>query len=1007
MRHTGHSAERMYDTGSIHLHILTTRCMKHLVGHQAKKVSFSLIFLKISNMALQSGKFNMNHHLLITLLFTVNLAGAAGSQAPPVTLQADDFRCYPFGWTPIEGGLLSGTRDAGNAKLIDAPRYRTVSIEADVRVEDAPGKEWKVAAVALFEDPQNYWHWGLVEAPDGSGKPNFCELAENREGIWNAQADLKMLAHEKTGGPWKRGVTYRLRIALTPETIEGSLHDTDGRLVERKRFALRDPAVRTGRPALRSPGMAARFTNIQAAWGTPVPDADGTTTFPPYQSDSFVPGINSRATGFFRVEQRDGTWWAIDPLGRGHVPMGVDHVTYTGHWCEQLGYAPYHRAMRHQYPNRDDWVRETTHRLQSWGFNRLGGHAYLPMVHQGLSYSRFVGVGTPMARLGDACNITPNEGRPCTAFPNVFHPQFEAYCRYQAELTCQPVVDDPWLFGYFLDNELAWWGRGDPETGLFDAVMTKNATHTAKIALKNFLADRYRQDVQSLNRAWKTDLASLNEILQRQALDGAASDIVRNDKHAFLALVADRYFAITTRAIRTIDKNHLILGCRFAGGRATDAVWAAAARYCDVLSLNYYGSVDLDRGVALDDDHSARGEPLAAPFAKMARQAQGKPLLVTEWSFIALDSGLPCTNGAGQRFYTQAERARAAGIFAESLLRIPELIGFDYFMWSDEPALGISEAFPENSNYGLVDGENRIYDELTANLSSVLHRAGELRVTGPRPPASHSVSPAIPKPASYLAQNKHEVAESPPSPALERRNQAFRIDNGKLVLRGTLDAGPELQSMHLNDVLLGYYVTTAHQWDGRHHWARVNKVTHIDSRHTGDVLQVDLTARCEPGPGANPPLPFEVRHRLHLRPGTNWFVLELLSYRNLGDREVDLRDVYFQVFSQLEGPSDKARKETGKRVPRLWGRPVGDAWVHAQAKAYVGIIGAPRSAQQVHYWLNESGGQHPDAYWTTACKLAPGAVLNPEQPVYWIIAAGPGDADSWNRHWQDLGSLQP
>jgi hypothetical protein len=31
---------------------------------------------------------------------------------------------------------------------------------------------------------------------------------------------------------------------------------------------------------------------------------------------------------------------------------------------------------------------------------------------------------------------------------------------------------------------------------------------------------------------------------------------------------------------------------------------------------------------------------------------------------------------------------------------LPFLIGYDYFMWVDEPASGISTSFPEDSNYG-------------------------------------------------------------------------------------------------------------------------------------------------------------------------------------------------------------------------------------------------------------------------------------------------------------------
>ena len=76
---------------------------------------------------------------------------------------------------------------------------------------------------------------------------------------------------------------------------------------------------------------------------------------------------------------------------------------------------------------------------------------------------------------------------------------------------------------------------------------------------------------------------------------------IDKDKAAFLALIAERYFSCTTKAIRAIDPDHLILGCRFAGGRTTADVWAAAAKHCDVLTLNYYGNVDLDREIAIDD----------------------------------------------------------------------------------------------------------------------------------------------------------------------------------------------------------------------------------------------------------------------------------------------------------------------------------------------------------------------------------------------------------------------
>ena len=74
-----------------------------------------------------------------------------------------------------------------------------------------------------------------------------------------------------------------------------------------------------------------------------------------------------------------------------------------------------------------------------------------------------------------------------------------------------------------------------------------------------------------------------------------------------------------------------------------------------------------------------------------------------------MDSGLPCTCGAGQRFLTQRERTAATELCAKTFLSLPFLIGYDYFMWRDEPPEGLSDNFPEDTNYGLVD----VNDEIT------------------------------------------------------------------------------------------------------------------------------------------------------------------------------------------------------------------------------------------------------------------------------------------------------
>jgi hypothetical protein len=45
---------------------------------------------------------------------------------------------------------------------------------------------------------------------------------------------------------------------------------------------------------------------------------------------------------------------------------------------------------------------------------------------------------------------------------------------------------------------------------------------------------------------------------------------------------------------------------------------------------------------------------------------------MTEWSFPALDAGVPSIHGAGQRFRTQAERAKVTEITAQMGKNRPE-----------------------------------------------------------------------------------------------------------------------------------------------------------------------------------------------------------------------------------------------------------------------------------------------------------------------------------------------
>lgn len=417
--------------------------------------------------------------------------------------------------------------------------------------------------------------------------------------------------------------------------------------------------------------------------------------------------IRGKATGFFHAERIGDRWWVIDPQGNAFYIIGTDHVNYNVHWCEKLGYAPYHKNCERIYGSEEKWADHAVERLMSWGFNSLAANNSPSTRHKGLAHMEFLGMGSSFAGVDYITQRTT-----WTGFPNVFSPKFERFCDQMAKKQCAPQKDDPWLIGYFIDNELEWFGK----TGsLFNDTFTRPADHSAKIALVNLLRTRYRDDVPAFNKTWGMNIAAFDDLLKLSQAPKPGSPKAEADVLAYVRLVADKYFAVTSAAIRKHDPNHMVFGCRFAGS-APD-VWEIAGKYCDIVSVNCYRTVDLEKGILADGFES----DLATWHNKTKR-----PLMLTEWSFPALDAGLPSVHGAGQRVRTQKDRARAFTIFQKLLFSTPFMVGSDYFMWVDEPELGISSTFPEDSNYGLVDVNDKTYELLTQAATKLHARAYDI-----------------------------------------------------------------------------------------------------------------------------------------------------------------------------------------------------------------------------------------------------------------------------------------
>lgn len=513
----------------------------------------------------------------------------------------------------------------------------------------------------------------------------------------------------------------------------------------------------------------------------------------------------ANAAGFYRVERgADGAWRLIDPAGQPTVWLGVDHVKFDGFRCEADGDRRHYReANERRFGTPEAWATNTAERLRAWGFNGLGAGCNNAIFKgSGLGRCVFLALGdSATAEKDDEEHwLSDNLHTPGTAFPNVFSPDFAEHCDREAAKACAPNRDDPEVLGYFIDNELAWEARvGGPagEWALFDAAARKPAGNSARVALEEFAMGWYNshRDTEAQSDPLPTNSkypqfsinAKTNLCASVPLCDLLAVPV--EVKMAFVEYVAEKYFETTTAAIRRHDPNHLILGCRFAGTVYPDEVFRAAGKYCDIVSINGYAVPIPDRGEMLLS-YRGRYYPIAETLTRLGEVA-GRPIMLTEWSFPAFDSGLPCLRGVGKRFDTQEERAWASALYARSVLSCPWVVGYDYFMWVDMPAKGISYRFPEDSNYGLVREDGTPYAELTGVFAEIQRRDGldfdawrrALRTRGPLdPPPQTPMLTEDRLDAEYVpvSQGHH-----PASPSFARDGDAWRVANAAgLELRG-------------------------------------------------------------------------------------------------------------------------------------------------------------------------------------------------------------------------------
>lgn len=439
------------------------------------------------------------------------------------------------------------------------------------------------------------------------------------------------------------------------------------------------------------------------------------------------------AQGFFRTEKRDGRWFLVTPDGHPFFSLGVNAVaadggrTYVagregmftalpgvdeplaafygegnnddgnassqgrafkqgrwfdfyaanlqrshGHSCAPAAAEPTSQACPPMAIDAARWQAHALDRLQAWGFNTLGNWS-----DPELGLAKRVPYTLPLSIVGDYASISTGMdwwGR----MPDPFDPRFAMATERAVAIAARDHRDDPWLIGYFADNELAWAAPGDDPRaryGLAFGTLRLTTDVPAKLAFLKQLRDKYRNQ-EGLSKAWGIELQAW-ELMEDPGFEAPLPNPehpeIERDYQYFQQVFADTYFKTIADSLNWHAPNHLLLGGRFA--LSSPQAVKACAEFCDVLSFNFYT-------LKPDDGYD---------FARLAEL--DKPVLVSEFQFGSRDRG-PFWPGPVE-LAREEDRGPAYANFLKAAMAQPMIVGAHWFQYLDQPASG-----------RLLDGEN-------------------------------------------------------------------------------------------------------------------------------------------------------------------------------------------------------------------------------------------------------------------------------------------------------------
>ena len=423
--------------------------------------------------------------------------------------------------------------------------------------------------------------------------------------------------------------------------------------------------------------------------------------------------------GYFYTHHDGRRWWLVDPDGYAFFSNGVCYGSRMG----DFGFVDGMRNMYQWLPSKEDetykiawttadqiaeyvkrngseegrgkylfnfaranmirafgsdwwnaWNKINVARLKQWGFNTISVCVNNYMDENVLEYLDKAQIPFTWTLK----EFPKTEQMIFRDFPDVYDPEYQKRSEVFAK-QLEPFVGNPYLIGYFTNNEPEWLVQHD--VNISERLLANQKKLYSKIELVHFLQDKYNDSIQVFNKSWNCNLNSFEDLYTPMENADKLSPEAENDLIEFRDILIKRYSDVPNQALKNVDSVHMSLGMRYAS--ITEEDFSAADTY-DLFSFNCYRQ---------------------SPSEKfdIAMKLIDKPIIVGEWHIGGSDKGL-YANGLVCST-TQEERGKCCAYYMETAMSYPNCIGIHYFEFNDQPLLGRFDG--ENMQHGLIDVCNK------------------------------------------------------------------------------------------------------------------------------------------------------------------------------------------------------------------------------------------------------------------------------------------------------------